>query len=126
MKTTRRSSGTTIKFPKPATKTTYRKELLKKRNEFQSVLGICSRMLAAVQSSSEDDLTAHLQEQSVELGLNRVVHDQLREVEYALLRLEVGEYGTCAECGESISANRLQAVPWARYCVYCQEAAAAA
>lgn len=38
----------------------------------------------------------------------------------ALARLEEGEYGLCAECGESISPKRLAAVPWADYCVACQ------
>ncbi|MBI2816455.1 MAG: TraR/DksA family transcriptional regulator [Acidobacteria bacterium] len=118
---TRRQTGGTVKFPK----NTYRKELLRKKHEFLSALGLHSQKLAAVERSSEDDLTAHLQEQSVELGLSRVVHQQLREVEYALDRLASGEYGTCADCGDAISPNRLQAVPWARYCVNCQDRIAA-
>ena len=34
-------------------------------------------------------------------------------------------YGVCPECEEPISAKRLDAVPWARYCVSCQEKIAA-
>ena len=34
-------------------------------------------------------------------------------------------YGICLECDEPISAKRLEAVPWARYCVACQERIAA-
>ncbi len=45
----------------------------------------------------------------------------LRQVEGALERLDLGEYGTCEHCDESIGAQRLKAVPWARYCVECQE-----
>lgn len=45
----------------------------------------------------------------------------LRQVESALERLDRGEYGVCDHCGEPIGAKRLQAVPWARYCVDCQE-----
>jgi len=120
MITRRQTSGTT-KFPK----NNYRKELLQKKHEFLSALGLHSRKLAAAERASEDDLTANLQEQSVELGLNRVVHQQLREVEYALERLALGEYGTCADCGDTISPNRLQAVPWAKYCVNCQDRIAA-
>ena len=45
----------------------------------------------------------------------------LREIEDALDRLRDGSYGTCMDCGISISRKRLEAVPWARYCVTCQE-----
>jgi DnaK suppressor protein len=45
----------------------------------------------------------------------------LREISDALRRMEHGTYGVCPECEEPISAKRLDAVPWARYCVTCQE-----
>ncbi len=41
----------------------------------------------------------------------------------ALHRLEEGSYGTCVECDEEISAKRLAAIPWAKYCIACQERA---
>lgn len=41
----------------------------------------------------------------------------LNEVQLALRRLEDGTYGTCQEDGEPIDPARLNAVPWARYCV---------
>ena len=46
----------------------------------------------------------------------------LSEVREALERLGKGEYGMCEDCEESISPRRLQAIPWARTCVKCQEA----
>ena len=45
----------------------------------------------------------------------------LRQVEGALERLDQGEYGTCDHCEVPIGAQRLKAIPWARYCVDCQE-----
>lgn len=45
----------------------------------------------------------------------------LREVERALKRVAGGTYGVCEGCGEEISPNRLKAIPWARYCLTCQE-----
>ena len=45
----------------------------------------------------------------------------LRQVEEALERLDQGGYGTCDHCGEPIGSKRLKAIPWARYCVDCQE-----
>jgi len=47
----------------------------------------------------------------------------LRQVKGALARLEDGSYGICMHCEEEISPRRLAAVPWAQYCIQCQELA---
>ena len=39
----------------------------------------------------------------------------------ALKRIESNTYGICEECDEEISAKRLAALPWAKYCINCQE-----
>jgi DnaK suppressor protein len=41
----------------------------------------------------------------------------------ALERIEDHTYGLCTVCGEPISEKRLAAVPWAKYCISCQDAA---
>lgn len=46
----------------------------------------------------------------------------LREVHEALRRMDDGGYGVCLRCEDSIPPRRLEAVPWAAYCVACQEA----
>jgi RNA polymerase-binding transcription factor len=48
---------------------------------------------------------------------------RLQNVKLALARIEDGTYGTCLMCEEEISDKRLRAVPWASYCIRCQEAA---
>ncbi len=45
----------------------------------------------------------------------------LTQVGAALERMEDGEFGICIECEEPISPKRLAAVPWAPYCLQCQE-----
>jgi DnaK suppressor protein len=47
----------------------------------------------------------------------------LRNVRAALARIADGSFGTCLHCEEEISPKRLNAVPWAPYCIRCQEAA---
>ena len=54
------------------------------------------------------------------LGLHRDSR-VAREVEEALARIRDGSYGICLRCDEQIKARRLEAVPWARHCVRCQE-----
>ena len=39
----------------------------------------------------------------------------------ALSRIESGTFGDCLSCGQEISIKRLNAVPWSRYCITCQE-----
>lgn len=43
------------------------------------------------------------------------------EVRDALERIDAGKYGLCEECGKSITAARLEAIPFARHCVKCAE-----
>ena len=47
----------------------------------------------------------------------------LRHILGALCRVENGTFGTCLHCEEEISHKRLAAVPWAPFCLACQEAA---
>jgi DnaK suppressor protein len=42
-------------------------------------------------------------------------------VESALARIREGSFGECIHCGNEINAKRLEAVPWTRYCIECQE-----
>src|ERR1035438_4792386 len=41
----------------------------------------------------------------------------------ALRRIDAGEYGVCVECDEPINPRRLNAIPWAKRCIRCQERA---
>jgi DnaK suppressor protein len=42
-------------------------------------------------------------------------------IEQALLRIEQGTYGICVHCQGVVQEKRLEAVPWARHCLECQE-----
>jgi DnaK suppressor protein len=46
-----------------------------------------------------------------------------RLVDGALREIREGTFGVCAQCGDDIPVNRLEAVPWSPYCVSCQERA---
>ena len=70
--------------------------------------------LDEVQHASERELAIR--------NLDRESH-LLRNVRGALRRMADGSYGTCLHCEEEISPKRLDAVPWAAYCIRCQEMA---
>jgi RNA polymerase-binding protein DksA len=44
----------------------------------------------------------------------------LADIDAALTRIEDGTYGICSNCGKPISAERLEARPWATLCIDCQ------
>lgn len=103
-----------------ASKAPYRKILLKKRDEL--LAAVRSDALATnVQSPDEVEFAVKVHEQDVVAMTVELQTGMLREVEGALKRVAKGTYGECEGCGEEISANRLKAIPWARYCVTCQE-----
>ena len=45
----------------------------------------------------------------------------LQMVDGALSRIREGTFGACISCGSEINAKRLEAVPWTRHCIACQE-----
>ena len=45
----------------------------------------------------------------------------LAMVESALERMRQGSFGECISCGKEINVKRLEAVPWTRHCIECQE-----
>ena len=48
------------------------------------------------------------------------LHAQLTMVEHALSKLEAGNYGLCDICGQPISPERLEALPYANLCIKCK------
>lgn len=46
---------------------------------------------------------------------------ELKEIEEALKRIQLGTYGTCEMCDESIAIGRLRAKPFAKFCTPCRE-----
>ena len=106
----------------------YRKVLEKKADEVRRSMSAqkAAQVVARLDCpSDEGDLSQQHHEEWIFLNRNTIDMKLLREVNDALLRVDHGTYGVCAECEEPISAKRLDALPWARYCVVCQEAIAA-
>ncbi len=58
-----------------------------------------------------------------ELAIRNLDRDSnmLRQIRRALHRIADGSYGICLHCEEEISPKRVVAVPWAAYCIKCQE-----
>jgi RNA polymerase-binding transcription factor DksA len=59
--------------------------------------------------------------QQRDLALREKAGKELELVEAALARLDAGTFGRCLRCGNEIPAGRLEALPWAAYCISCQK-----
>ncbi len=89
-----------------------RKELRKKITEDLDAAGCSvSDLLDLITLDLERDLDYEL------LNMNTTT---LKDINEALRQLDEGTYGICKECGEEIGEKRLQAVPFALYCLECQ------
>lgn len=104
---------------------THLRRLREKRDEVLSGLGIKFDTLARMGRVAEEDQAQISHDEFVSLHLNSLDYVQLRLVDEALDRLNSGDYGVCLACEEPIPAKRLRALPWARYCVTCQESVGA-
>ena len=100
---------------------THRALLLEKKADLLSSLGVKFDIIASMGHVNEEDQAQVSYEEFVSLCLNGLDYKRLKLVEEALDRLDSGEYGICLGCDEPIAPKRLRAVPWAMYCVECQE-----
>ena len=67
------------------------------------------------------DLAVRNYSKNVQLAVSENDSRQLELIDEALERLEDEEYGVCQNCETEINPKRLAAIPWARYCLNCQE-----
>jgi DnaK suppressor protein len=98
----------------------YKKLLEAKRNEL--LRGTSDREEIAIESAAED--FDRLQQQlNREVAIRNLDRQSalLKNVQAALARIDDETYGTCLRCDEPIPEKRLNALPWAAYCVSCQE-----
>lgn len=104
-----------------------RAKLLAERKRLEEVRQAADRLSAGAaeaaqrELSSADQHPAELATETIERELDQSVMQaaraELAECEAALRRLDSGSYGLCEECGQPISEERLEALPFARYCL---------
>ena len=67
------------------------------------------------------DLAVRNYSKNVMLAVSENESKQLSLIDEALLRIDDNEYGPCQNCENEINPKRLAAIPWARYCLDCQQ-----
>lgn len=100
----------------------YERLLRSKRDDLQARLRDHRQQVQAEQGPDDNwALASRTLLQDLAVGTLERVQELLGEVEQALGRLRQGVYGVCEGCGEDIPQRRLQALPWARFCLTCAE-----
>jgi len=99
------------------------------QNQRAEILDMYKQDLRAGQESADDgtedivDRANNAYNRELMFSLSDNERATLLQIENALRRMDEGSYGRCANCGQTINVLRLEAVPWARFCIDCQELA---
>jgi DnaK suppressor protein len=99
----------------------YRMQLEEKAEDLRQSLRRVAPIALERVPDSLDETTFAAAREAAALELERI-YRLLHHVETALARLNAGKYGSCLKCEEEIAEKRLNAIPWAIYCIGCQEA----
>ena len=90
-----------------------REEILKKSRGREDIYIVQSNeQIETIQLAGEREFAIRILEHDAKI---------LVQIGDALRRIDDGEFGVCLECEDPISPKRLAAVPWAKYCLHCQE-----
>src|ERR1700730_17332709 len=104
----------------------YRKKLVARRAELMKTIARPEeegRQADDDQSVDWADKAANSYTKEFLFGMTNTDRTILNMIDAALKRIQANEYGLCANCQEEMQQKRLEAVPWAKHCINCQEKA---
>ncbi len=101
-----------------------REVLIQRRDALRRVLAGDSSLLNDLREQSSGDVVDFAQDSAhdeISSQLAEVESRELASVEAALEKVRNGSYGQCEGCGDDIPLIRLQALPYATFCIACQQ-----
>lgn len=107
-------------------KESYKKKLLERKKEIIDKLSEVYSESKEVEPEIAQDIGDRAESSYTKeflLSLSDTERKQLSLIDEALKRIEDCDYGTCQMCHRDISKKRLKAIPWAPYCIQCQQKA---
>ena len=102
----------------------YKKQLLERRKQLQETVSRTEQDGREADEEAAQDIADKATNSYTKEFLFKKSNDDrfiLQLVQEALERMEGGSYGSCVACGGEMQQKRLDAVPWARHCIECQE-----
>jgi DnaK suppressor protein len=104
----------------------FRERLEEQRRE---ILNLYQNDVRAGQESTDEgtedivDRANNSYNRELMFSLSDTERQLMLDIDRALERIDDGVYGRCSNCGRVVGQKRLEAVPWTRYCIDCQELA---
>jgi DnaK suppressor protein len=102
----------------------YKKKLTTRREELMKTIARTEEE----GRTADDDPTVDLADKAANsytkeflFGMTNSDRTILNMIDEALKRIRTNEYGSCLTCQEEMQQKRLEAVPWAKNCISCQE-----
>ncbi|HWP84061.1 MAG TPA: TraR/DksA family transcriptional regulator [Terriglobia bacterium] len=102
----------------------YKKRLLDRKEQLEAIVSRAEHDGREADEEAPNDLADKATNSYTKEFLFKKSSDDrfiLSLIQEALERMEAGEYGICVACGGEMQQKRLDAVPWARHCIECQE-----
>ena len=102
----------------------YKKKLLEKKSELFRVVSMTEQYGREADGDSTQDVADKAANSyTKEFLFSQSSNERylLQLVDEALSRVEEGTFGVCVSCDNEIQQKRLEAVPWTRHCINCQE-----
>jgi DnaK suppressor protein len=97
-----------------------RAKLLEERERLLAEVSETIRAPGQMTYGSQAAAASQVFDQQRDLALRDRAEHHLALVDAAIARLDAGTYGACQRCSKPIAAERLEALPWAAYCIDCQ------
>jgi DnaK suppressor protein len=105
-------------------KQAYRKTLLEKKDRLIHKLSEVYTESKEIESDVAQDVVDKAESSYTKeflLSLSDAERRQLMLIDQALKRIDSSDFGLCLSCRKPIGKKRLDVVPWAPYCIECQE-----
>ncbi len=98
-----------------------RKSLEEKRDELANRLDRITANVRRSLDSDSEERAKQLEDSEVVDALGNETRRELKLISVAIARMDAGDYGSCAACGEQIAGERIKAYPYADECIDCAE-----
>jgi RNA polymerase-binding transcription factor DksA len=96
-----------------------RDSLVKRLASLDEKLHQIEEELESHQSKDWEEMATEREGDEVLEGMGVSGQHEIRMIKAALQRMDEGEYGTCMKCGDDISEDRLDVLPWTPFCRKC-------
>lgn len=98
-----------------------KKSLEQRKEDLMQRISSVKTGMTAEHSADWSEQAQERQNDEVLEAIGNESRNELAQINKALERMDSGDYTSCSHCGEDISLERLEAVPYTHLCINCAE-----